>query len=269
MTYPEQLNTIHWKNKRNEILKRDSFKCQNCLNEKPAFECDKGFFSRFCFPDSKEAIHIDNFGRDKFMRSGIKSNYSKYLSQSTVVYSKKLPNSKRMVLGIRKLNPREKQVFEKYSFQINELQTQLRDSFNFEKIQKKVEKKLQMKEKRRIEFIELNKKNNITEFEWIFMLGLHIHHKYYIKEFNAWEYNNDALITLCQYCHENLHENQKISVYDSKFALLDYYTYCKKCHGAGVFPEYSHVQNGICFRCNGMRYEEIIYNPKLDQHNCP
>lgn len=39
--------------------------------------------------------------------------------------------------------------------------------------------------------------------------NLHIHHKYYLNNYNAWEYLNDALITLCKDCHKNLHNNLK------------------------------------------------------------
>jgi len=35
-------------------------------------------------------------------------------------------------------------------------------------------------------------------------------------------------------------------------------TPCKGCHGAGMFPEYIHVEPGICFRCKGAKYEELI-----------
>ena len=89
------------------------------------------------------------------------------------------------------------------------------------------------------------------------MLGLHIHHKYYIKGLRAWEYKNDALITLCQTCHENLHKDQETPIYDDNFELIGHYKNCKRCHGAGVFPKYSHVQDGICFECNGLRYSNL------------
>ena len=255
MTYPEQLDTTEWKNKRGEILKRDAFKCQNCSNQKPVVEMDKGFFSGFCFPTSKEAIHIDNFGRDKFMRSGIKSEYSKYLTESAVVYSKKIPRWRRMVLAMRKLDEDEKIIFNKYAKKIN----QLRKS-DINKLDNLVSSIVALEEKRRVEFTEVNEQKSKTTFEWLFMLGLHIHHKYYIKELRAWEYKNDALITLCQTCHEDLHRNQAVPVYDNEFELLGHYEYCKRCHGAGVFPEYSHVQKGICFRCNGARYEDLRTN---------
>lgn len=31
---------------------------------------------------------------------------------------------------------------------------------------------------------------------------LHVHHKYYEPNLMAWEYPNEALITLCLWCHE-------------------------------------------------------------------
>lgn len=96
------------------------------------------------------------------------------------------------------------------------------------------------------------------EFKKEFDICRNVHHKYYIKELFAWEYSSDALVTLCQACHENLHKNKKIPVYDNKFKLVDHYQYCERCQGAGFSPEYSHIQSGICFRCNGVRYEELI-----------
>lgn len=54
-------------------------------------------------------------------------------------------------------------------------------------------------QKKRLEILQLdhwqcrkcNDKNNT----------LHVHHLYYIKGNNPWEYENDALITLCEDCH--------------------------------------------------------------------
>lgn len=261
MNYPDQLNTIQWKKKRMEILKRDGFKCQECFNQVIETEYDKGFFSSFCLPNSKEAIELENIGTDRFMRAKINEEHTKFLKKSIIIYSQKIPNWKRIVMGMRVLDPREQEVFKKYESEISELKKKI-DPFNSENLLESVIKNtahiLELKNKRRFDFIELNKKIDTKELEWIFMLGLHVHHKYYIEDYFAWEYPNDALITLCQSCHEKIHENQEIPVYNTEFEFQGYYTYCKRCHGAGVFPEYSHVQNGVCFRCDGMRYEELI-----------
>lgn len=47
---------------------------------------------------------------------------------------------------------------------------------------------------------------------------LHVHHRFYIKNKNPWEYNNDTLITLCKNCHEeetnynNLLKNESFNI---------------------------------------------------------
>jgi len=93
---------------------------------------------------------------------------------------------------------------------------------------------------------------------------LHVHHKHYILGRLPWEYSNEELTTLCNWCHWEIHQNQKIKVYQQTSHGLEEvnFTPCSRCSGAGVFPEYSHVQSGICFRCSGTRYEELIDKPK-------
>lgn len=86
----------------------------------------------------------------------------------------------------------------------------------------------------------------------------HVHHTYYQKGKLPWEYPNEALLTLCWECHENLHQNQKIPYLDEQGVIVSNLNPCKRCFGAGVFPEYGHVQNGVCFRCNGMKYEDFL-----------
>lgn len=90
-------------------------------------------------------------------------------------------------------------------------------------------------------------------------LFAHVHHKYYILDKLAWEYPDDALVLLCHKCHLNFHKENKVPIYldDSMVETKDL-TPCFRCFGAGHFPEYNHVQNGICFRCRGARYEELI-----------
>ena len=90
---------------------------------------------------------------------------------------------------------------------------------------------------------------------------MHVHHKYYVKQQLPWDYPDEALITLCNWCHWKLHESERVPI----FSLVDgmkinqNYTPCFRCNGAGVFPEYNHVEKGICFRCRGKRYEEEIF----------
>lgn len=94
-------------------------------------------------------------------------------------------------------------------------------------------------------------------------LELHVHHKYYILGRKPWEYPNDALITLCSDCHEKLHKSGIVDIpiyaIDSKGRKIKMeYTPCQKCNGQGYLKEYLYYKGGICFRCNGAKYEELI-----------
>lgn len=49
-------------------------------------------------------------------------------------------------------------------------------------------------------------------------INLQVHHKYYNKypdgkKVTPWDYPNDALITLCNDCHKEVHKNKKIKTY--------------------------------------------------------
>lgn len=37
---------------------------------------------------------------------------------------------------------------------------------------------------------------------------LNVHHKYYLENHAAWEYDDDALITLCSKCHVGIHDKE-------------------------------------------------------------
>lgn len=111
---------------------------------------------------------------------------------------------------------------------------------------------------RRVKKDEINELvSELIDNEWIFVNNLHVHHTYYLKTKLPWEYENNSLQTLCWDCHENLHKDQIIPVYIGN-EVVDSFTLCKRCFGAGQIPEYNHVQQGICFRCNGAKYEELI-----------
>ena len=87
-----------------------------------------------------------------------------------------------------------------------------------------------------------------------YQLGqLNIHHMFYISGNMAWQYENEALVTLCYDCHKKVHENQKIEIKAPDFnpARSRYARNCDKCEGTGYLPEFSHIDNGICYPCTG------------------
>ena len=86
---------------------------------------------------------------------------------------------------------------------------------------------------------------------------MQIHHKYYLMNRLPWEYPDDALVSLCQYCHQHVHATQQIVSYPNERELFTTLTPCSRCGGTGTMPEYMHVQHGVCFGCNGSRFEEF------------
>ena len=47
---------------------------------------------------------------------------------------------------------------------------------------------------------------------------LEIHHEYYVNGLLPWEYD-DALITVCNFCHEEIHLNEEIYIYNNKIRV--------------------------------------------------
>lgn len=89
---------------------------------------------------------------------------------------------------------------------------------------------------------------------------LQVHHKYYVYPRLPWEYEDEALVSLCAACHRIFHEENQVKIFTEEGnELIELnYTPCKRCNGLGYFDQFSKVQGGICFRCRGARFEELI-----------
>ena len=90
-------------------------------------------------------------------------------------------------------------------------------------------------------------------------IHLEVHHRYYIRNKYPWEYPDAVLITLCNWCHQELHNTERVPYYDSEGQSLNYAP-CYRCSGRGSFSQYRHVKGGVCFRCKGARFEQLIGN---------
>ncbi len=44
---------------------------------------------------------------------------------------------------------------------------------------------------------------------------LHVHHNYYVLSNLPWEYPDNALMTLCNWCHWKFHEEHKVPFYET------------------------------------------------------
>ncbi|GER60628.1 hypothetical protein ULMA_27360 [Patiriisocius marinus] len=81
---------------------------------------------------------------------------------------------------------------------------------------------------------------------------LHVHHKYYIKNNYPWQYDDDALITLCSKCHVITHQKETIPIYKTSKKYYSTNTIpCDRCYGTGYLREFHYHLSGICFGCGG------------------
>lgn len=254
MNYIEQLNTPEWRKKRLAIANRDNNQCQVCNNQKLLNNYELAYTDEY---NEKKHPHLNKFILTYHLINSngtgivyIDEVQKELLKTPKILYIQKGLTSIHSLIAIRNLTSTEKQVFEQHRINNNLIIQEF--SFDFEKTFQSQTNSLIQK---RRELSELIFKETVYNF--IYVNGLHIHHKYYVKNLLAWEYPDEALITLCFDCHENLHKDQTIPVYENTNHLAGEYHFCKRCHGTGRFPEYSHIQSGICFECNGERYMEL------------
>lgn len=242
MQYLEQLLTPEWKAKRNDILQKDKFICRKCSNS-IYLQYDMGIII-----SNKRArgIFENSFSNDTYIlniftknhgtiKSILKTCISIDLDKSYVAYY--MVNSMyKNIIALQYANESKINI-NREPIHLDDFNTGRKpftnDTYNY------------------IYDRDLNE-------EWAFVQNLHVHHNYYQQGKLAWEYPDDALSTLCWSCHEELHRNGTVDVLDADGIKIEELTFCRRCHGAGVFPEYYHVSNGVCFRCNGARYEEFI-----------
>ena len=97
-----------------------------------------------------------------------------------------------------------------------------------------------------------------------YRLILDVHHRYYVRGMPPWEYPDEALLTLCRECHKQLHKTEWVPVYDLKDGKLvkTKLMPCIRCLGSGFFPQYIHIESGICFKCHGARFEAVVSEVK-------
>lgn len=98
---------------------------------------------------------------------------------------------------------------------------------------------------------------------------LHIHHKYYLKDALPWEIDEEGLVALCSSCHTKRHKNEQIKAYQKVNNSLEIANYhfqiCNRCNGAGHFPEYEHIERGICFKCRGNNVHNSLFFARISK----
>jgi 5-methylcytosine-specific restriction endonuclease McrA len=237
MNYKELLLTLEWKSKRAEIINRDDLKCSNCNN--------------------LELIKDSLIGLLKYGGPNDNGTLFKFygLNLSGEIISKKIFIKRGTILK---------------PFTVPQISIAYLDrDFEDEKFGRvlairhyRINNENELPLDYRSDQFKLNtyklKDKALENYSWKVVSALHVHHTYYQVNLPPWKYPSDSLQTLCWICHENLHKTQIVSYLDENGIEIGSLTPCLRCHGAGWFPEYKHIEEGVCFRCNGAKYEELI-----------
>lgn len=272
MTYKEQLESRQWKELRQQVITRDQFKCQSCFNEVLLKDSVKELVKRKSLRDNE---NIDQFVSDsgKIGYAPKSVRYSQYYlgyfglhgernclealvsidqkefdfltSTEAVKYVESSKITAKKFHSIRWLKNEQRKTRQ----EIAKLSNRRFPKQDLEQIELTPEEYDSYEQRR----LTLNK-------DFLSVIRLHVHHEYYQAGKLAWEYPLEKLKTLCWICHQKEHENGLISVLDESGTSLKKYHYCTRCFGAGEFPEFGHVQNGICFNCLGAKYVELLHN---------
>jgi hypothetical protein len=233
MNYSDQLLTEDWSLIRMKVLERDGYCCQNCGNKKYLNdpELNSGLISKkgSIFSFVKE-LNIHVFGSES-LRCKIRNELNQKLTEPSLLFFTINEEKWIEIIASRELSPQEILNY------LDSTKTTVLDSLP--------------------ESVDFN--GDWTNFKWSFVIGLHIHHSYYQIGKLAWEYPVESLTTLCWKCHELLHKSSEIEVRDEEGSFLENRMACIRCHGAGWFPDYKHVEQGVCFRCRGSKFEEHKY----------
>jgi len=281
MNYGELLQTDEWEAKRYDILQRDNYLCQDC-------GC-KGVNNNIFFPISKIS-DLKNILPNILLTNNIEFfcdsiNWDGRLMKSPIYYQVKNINDKLYIytINVHKrlelpflfaadvdisnihfkeinidnicLSYRDGQVISGglFAFLFKEdLGETNYAAINYSYISNNLEK------------LELNIlfKNKYFYFSFLHychneralfsFIPLNIHHNYYIYAKRPWEYDDDALVTLCSSCHQKRHSQINIPLYTLDRQLMTLaLPVCSRCQGTGYLPQYHYYMRGICFECYG------------------
>lgn len=252
LNYSDLLLDPRWKSRRKEIIERDGYTCNQCHNKELVANLEVGLF-----------FHTKFRSGDPIIAMVLSVNSEEFDSLVRILDSGSFPEKRclvyydlneRLAMAIRMLTPEEEKKLSLPKLLYKRPEDILYAQNSQEIINDHTTRTINQWRKFGANF----KDDDFQNYSWLHVLGLHVHHTYYQKGKLPWEYPDSSLQCLCASCHEELHQNQIIPVYDEKMKSVGHYHYCHRCHGAGWFPEYMHVQAGICFRCRGARYEELI-----------
>ena len=245
--YPNQLKTKQWEEKRNRILNRDNHRCQICGKGKSKWTRFNDKFYNVgieynCSSNTVEDIVSANLSVSE-LKSLIQAKVIKFIETSSGLCVGVSDNG---ILGIMDSNTGNalKSEFIPDNVKFNFIRHESGMLYYFAHLKD----------------ADLSKIKLEAPYWTEYPRFLNVHHKHYIIQHKAWEYEDDDLVTLCNECHTKVHKAIGAPVYSDENGYMKevHLTPCYRCQGTGYFPEYKHVENGICFRCSGARFEEFI-----------
>jgi hypothetical protein len=252
MTYAEQLLDKRWINKRRKIIHRDHFRCTACNNYAILADCQMAISDAFYNPNNiwrrvghripDREIILLHFHKELVPR----------LQHPMMYYYQPLENHHTRLVGVRWLLDKEWTTYVEY----HKSKADEYLAMNPPKIHDEIANAL--REIYELPFPSVSYSlNDYRLFDWCHVAELNVHHTYYQLAKFAWDYPDEALKTYCQICHMQLHAYEKIPLLNELGIEVGSLTPCVRCAGAGEFPEYRHIEEGICFRCRGAKYEEL------------
>jgi hypothetical protein len=218
MTYRDQLLNPKWKAKRNRIILENNLTCRHCENKEILVKSQEGIIKR---------IH-------GFVRNTSESTSPTHFRYKVLFTP--LDDDRIHTDLLESQSPLSQEGF--YSYKL------------FYEIVKEPQG--------RIVVSAINNLWHDGSIRWKYVKGLQLHHRYYQEGAMPWEYPDDAFIPLCWTCHAKLHTTEEIRHLDKDGIEKGTLKPCHRCHGTGYFPEYNHVEDGICFHCRGAKYEQLI-----------
>lgn len=258
LTYGQLLALPQWQEKRLTIIKRDNLICQKCNNT--SYQKDNFYGPYLHIPETtppytifksfdKKADKIFKRDENGTLLIPNRARVMLYLIKHRASGIADIPTDGYMVAAARYLANDEQ------SFYFPETAEGLSPEKEIEFMKETVKRLISKSNE--VELIPERKDLitvPLTELKWIFAKDLNVHHTYYQIDKLPWEYPDESLQTLCRSCHEKVHEEEIIPVRNAGGVKIGNYKPCTRCFGAGWFPEYSHVENGICFKCRGVKY---------------
>lgn len=251
--YQVLLKNPLWLLKRKEILERDNYTCKRCGCGKKTQHKTKAYNFEVDFPYEVEFIESYNssFNIIRIIKKNVFNIIGKtQISQDS--FNKKNKYSLVLNFGVRG-------VLDNYFNGSMENQSSTYNRFFFEEYPNKdilnsaYKQITDLTKEIDLDNIWFVDEKNIGLYEKNF-LSLHIHHKCYRSNYQIWNQNNLEYVTLCNICHNTIHKNINIPFYDKYENVSHFMKACDRCNGTGFLTQYSHIQNGLCFKCNGNCY---------------